>query len=205
MLADLVTEELQRMLGKSVHDGYQLTQQLKRAHDVFNFPIGEELLPWVRRIAVDYCAIKNSASVQGLCVEMPLNKSLNYHHLVLRHGERLVITLSHLPDGQVMPRGAHFREDLSKINPTQIQLLFPDNPEKDFGNKKIYAILTHVGKSSPEVIYLKVKHPDKNAELTKMSIPLYKPHDDSETNIISDPTPEFLEYLKKASNSNRKS
>lgn len=202
MLKQMVSEELLKMLGKTVSRGYVLTHQISAAHEIFSSVIGIETLPYVRRLAIEFTAKRNASSVKGLEAEEQPNRSGNYHHIELVFNSKLIITISHLASingvRQEIPRPAHFRAMLAAGNPAQIQL-FPNFPEKTFAADQVFAVLLHEGRNFPSSVSLALLDRECKRIVQALPINVSTFATDSDVNRIEPLSPEFIQLVKKAS------
>ena len=206
MLKDIVPQELINMLGKSVSRGYILANIVSKSHAFLDTPVGRETKPYIRRAAIEFLAYSNAKEITNLESQFRPNKTRNYHHVELYFNKQLIITINHLGSingvKQEAPRPAEFRKALASKNPMQDQL-FPNIPEKYSIEDKIHSTLIHEGRDFPERVALIVQNPNTNKILDTLPIRVSQNINNSDVNMIEGLTPEFIEYVKKASGSTK--
>jgi hypothetical protein len=202
MVEGIVNGDLLKVIGKTVYRGYVLTQQMKKTNEIFDTVIGVETLPYVRRAAIEFLAIRNSRGVENLSADIRPNRSGNYHHVELIFNRRLIITFNHLGSingkRQSLPRPALFRDMLLVNNPDQMQL-FPGFPEKYFGPEQIFAMVLHEGRDFPTAVNLAILNSKGTAFVERLPISLTGYANDTDVIKVEPLTPEFIEFVKQAS------
>jgi len=202
MVNGMINGDLLKMLGKTVFRGYVLTQQIKKAHEIFETVIGNETLPYIRRAAIEFEATRNSRAVANLLAETRPNRSGNYHHIELIFNRRLIITFNHLGSingkQQSIPRPALFRDMLLRNNPDQTEM-FPNFPEKYFGDDQLLATVIHKGRDFPTEAALAVLNSKGTAIVDAIPISLAGYANDSDVIKFEPLSPELIEYVKQAS------
>lgn len=200
MLRDLVTEELKGFFSKTLLDGYSMTHWIGEAYPLFKSEIGREQLPYIRRGAIDFLALKNVSSVPGLSAAVMPNKSGNCHHLELYFGDRLIISTNHLANingkKQVVPRQAIFRSMLAAHNSTQIEI-WPTRKEAKIIKRPILAILAHEGNSKPEAASLIITDSGCRRIIDHVPVDLTPRVSRSDVNEIQELVPEFIEFVRR--------
>lgn len=154
----LIDEEFPRSIRShfvpTIKRAYELVEELKRDNDILNWPIGEDIIPYLRKVATEFEFMRRIKTGQlPLNYRIKKNVKMNCHHLEIV-SNRSILTINQVRKAKHVPRKAEFRTNLSLSN----QLLF-DFAKDDYRiiDSPYYIILTHgYAGRLPEFVYLGV-------------------------------------------------